>query len=71
MNSIFILLKNLKNLIPYFLLIAIYFFFVNLEARNENDSVRKAQKEKILAKEQSSIDDRDLRIKIPVIPHGQ
>ena len=71
MNSIFILLKNLKNLIPYFLLIAIYFFFVNLEARNENDSVRKAQKEKILAKEQSSIDDRDLRIKIPVIPYGQ
>ena len=71
MNSIFILLKNLKNLIPYFLLIAIYFFFVNLEARNENDRVRKAQKEKILAKEQSSIDDRDLRIKIPVIPHGQ
>ena len=31
--SIVVILINIKNLIPYLLLIAVYFFFVNLEAR--------------------------------------
>ena len=35
MKPIFILIKNFKNLLPYFLLIALYFFFINLETRKE------------------------------------
>ena len=27
------IIKNIRNLFPYFLLIAVYFFFVNIEAR--------------------------------------
>ena len=31
------ILKNVKNIIPYLLLVAVYFFFVNLEARKSQD----------------------------------
>jgi len=71
MNSILILLKNLKNLIPYFLLIAIYFFFVNLEARKEIDNVQNAENKKIIANKKPNINEKKLKIKIPVIPYSQ
>ncbi len=63
------ILKNLKDLLPYFLLIAIYFFFVNFEARKVNDNVR--NEENILRDAKDSIDDKKLIIKIPVIPYDQ
>ena len=31
-------IKNIKNLLPYLLLIAIYFFFVNLEAGRDKEA---------------------------------
>ncbi len=71
MKSLSILLKNIKNLLPYFLLIAIYFFFVNLEASKDTNNNLNAEKEKTLQNDISSIDDKKLRIKIPVIPYEQ
>tara|TARA_Y100001968_G_C19105198_1_gene594512 strand:- start:491 stop:715 length:225 start_codon:yes stop_codon:yes gene_type:complete len=70
MNSNLILLKNLKNLLPYLLFIGIYFYIIGLEAgkdeyiyetikKNENNST---VKEKDVSKKQ-------LKIKIPVIPY--
>ena len=71
MKSISAITKYIRNLIPYFLLIAIYFFFVNLEARNEKNNVKIIQKEKIPKLDKSNIDDNKLRIKIPVIPYNK
>ncbi len=71
MNSISMILKNIRNLIPYFLLIFIYFFFVNLEARNDMDKVRNSEKENSLEDNKSKIGDKKLRIEIPVIPYNQ
>ena len=65
------ILKNLKNVLPYFLLIAIYFFFVNLEARNEKDNVKKTGNEVTKTNTKSSINEEELRIKIPIIPYSQ
>ena len=64
-------IKNIKNLLPYLLLIAIYFFFVNLEARKDNETNRKNENEAKLIEEKSSEQYKQQRIKIPVIPYKQ
>ena len=64
-------IKNIKNLLPYLLLIAIYFFFVNLEARNGNETNRTNENESILIEEKSTEQNKQQRIKIPVIPYKQ
>ena len=64
-------IKNIKNLFPYLLLIAIYFFFVNLEARKENETNRTNENEAIMIEEKSSEQNKQQRIKIPVIPYKQ
>ena len=64
-------IKNIKNLLPYLLLIAIYFFFVNLEARKENETIRTNENEAKLIEEKSSEQNKQQRIKIPVIPYKQ
>ena len=64
-------IKNIKNLLPYLLLIAIYFFFVNLEARKDNETNRTNEKEAKLIEEKSSEQNKQQRIKIPVIPYKQ
>ena len=64
-------LKNIKNLLPYLLLIAIYFFFVNLEARKDNETNRTNENEAKLIEEKSSEQNKQQRIKIPVIPYKQ
>ena len=71
MKSISKILKNLNNLLPYFLLIAIYFFFVNLEARKEIINGPNSKNEKTLSNAKSTIDEKTLRIKIPVIPYNK
>ena len=68
MKSISLILKNLKNLLPYFLLIAIYFFYVNLEASRDIGNIRNTDREKILPNNKSN---QDKRISIPVIPYNQ
>ena len=70
MKSMSVLLKNIRNLLPYFLLITIYFFFVNLEARRgiNNNSIPK--NDIIEENDKSRFDNESLRIKIPVIPYN-
>ena len=64
-------IKNIKNLLPYLLLIAIYFFFVNLEARKDNETNRTNENEATLIEKKSSEQNKQQRIKIPVIPYKQ
>ena len=71
MKSIINILNNIRNLIPYLLLISIYFFFVNLEARKENDMIQNNENENILSNNISINDDKILRLKIPVIPYNE
>ena len=71
MKSISSIIKNIRNLLPYFLLIAIYFFFVNLEARKENNNEINSKKQSSMPNKRSEINESNLRIKIPVIPYNQ
>ncbi len=67
MKSIYTILKNVKNLLPYFGLIAIYFFFVNIEAKKENKVFYEKNQENLKVK--SNNNKPQLRLKIPVIPY--
>ena len=63
------IIKNIRDLLPYLTLIAIYFFFVNLEARKEKNYSQDTEKEKTIIDVKSSNTDKDSRIIIPVIPY--
>ena len=70
MKPIFIIIKNFKNLLPYFLLIALYFFFINLETRKEKINNKIIEIENHLAEDKSmGYDKEQLRIAIPVVPY--
>ena len=70
MKLIFILLKNIKNLLPYFLLIALYFFFINLETRKAKINNKIIDIKKQLADDKSmEYNKEQLRIAIPVVPY--
>ena len=62
---------NIKNLLPYLILIVIYFFFINLEATKEQQKKGSIFFEKETYVENSNNKDIDLRISMPVIPYGQ
>ena len=64
-------IKNIKNLLPYLLLIAIYFFFINLEAGKDKKTNRSKDNESMLIEEKSTEQNKQQRIKIPVIPYKQ
>ena len=67
MNSLIFILKKLKNLLPYFIFIAIYFFFVSIEANkdeNINKNIIKELPEKVV-----TVKDKQLKIRIPVYPY--
>tara|TARA_Y100001968_G_C19309096_1_gene693190 strand:- start:220 stop:435 length:216 start_codon:yes stop_codon:yes gene_type:complete len=71
MKSLFL---NIKNIIPYLLLIAIYFFFINIEARNSQNIYKN---NKVIGNDKRSkelkmdIKDTITRIEIPVIEYNQ
>jgi len=69
MKSLSIIIKNIINLLPYLIVIAIYFFFVNLEARKDRVNNLNSNKEKILTDNVSSSYDEKVKINIPVIPY--
>ena len=72
MKLIGMILKNIKNLLPYFLLIVLYFFFINLEELEEqnNKSIKKSDIQ--LNEEGTRIDDKkQIRISIPVFPYKE
>ena len=71
MKSISKILTNIKNLLPYLLFIAIYFFIVNLEAGNDKKNNSTTENEYILTEEESSEQNKQKRIQIPVIPYKQ
>ena len=64
-------IKNIKNLLPYLLLIAIYFLLINLEAGKDNKSNRTTEYESIMTEGESSGQNKQERKKIPVIPYKQ
>ena len=68
MKSIILSLKSIKNVLPYLLLIAVYFFFINLESRKQKSINRNIEKELSDDKE-SEYEKQQLRISIPVIPY--
>ena len=69
MKSLFI---NIKNLLPYLLLVAIYFFFVNIEARNNVNRYEKNSKVIKKINNTNDVNSADNnyneRIAIPVLP---
>ena len=73
MKFISVFLKSIRNLLPYCLLIAIYFFFVNIEARKEKEkeNFKNSEKEEIFPDAKSSTDKKNLRIRIPVTPYNK
>ena len=64
-------IKKIKNLLPYLMLIAIYFFFINLEAGKDNETNRTNENQAKLIEEKSTEQNKQKRIKIPVIPYKQ
>ena len=71
MKSVLIILKNVRNLLPYFLLISIYFFFINLEAKKEKNYIRNTENKNKISEYKSNSIDTEMRITIPVIPYEQ
>ena len=69
MNSFKTILKNIKNLIPYFIVILIYFFFISLEANKKEGSNRVIEEEYALPQKQNDDDLKQIKIKIPVVPY--
>ena len=73
MKNIKSFLFNIKNLLPYLSLIAIYFFFVNLEARNDDTSYRnylKVYEDKNNNNQiKTANNNKIIKISIPVIPY--
>ena len=62
------IVKKIRNQLPYLLLIVIYFFFVNLEARKETKNTENIEKQVKFKDLQRNDDDRPRRVAIPVIP---
>ena len=71
MKSISIILKNIRNLSAYFFLIAIYFFFVNLEASKDKNNNLNSEKVKTLQKNNPRFIDKNSRVRIPVILYNE
>ena len=65
------LIKNIRNLLPYIALIALYFFFINIEAKKNKNSKQIIRNENMLTVDETKLDKKMLRIEIPVIPYNQ
>tara|TARA_Y100001968_G_scaffold258646_1_gene245666 strand:- start:770 stop:988 length:219 start_codon:yes stop_codon:yes gene_type:complete len=70
MKLIDLILRQFKTFLPYFLLIALYFFFINLEIKQKKKNESTINIDRQLNKENSVLDDKQqLRISIPVVPY--
>ncbi len=69
MKSIFTLIEKLKGILPYLMLIAVYFFFINLEARKKNNEMFIIEEIDNSINNKSSLNDKNIRLNIPVIPY--
>ena len=68
MKSIFL---SIKNLIPYLILVAIYFFFVNIEAKKNYNFKKRTEIEKYKDLNETNNNKNDSLIVIPVIPYNE
>ena len=71
MKTLYRFLKNLINLMPYLALIALYFFFINIEAKKNKNFQRSIEVEKNLTDEEGKSDEKIFKVVIPVIPYNQ
>ncbi len=71
MKSLSLILKNTRNLVPYIALIALYFFFVNIEANKNKNNAQGIDNEKMLNDDETKQDEQIFRVVIPVIPYNQ
>ena len=69
MKSIFL---NLKNFLPYLIIIIIYFFFVNIEARKEQNNINRKVIEKLdsTPKNSNKTEEKNGTIRLQVIPYS-
>ena len=65
------LLLKIKNLLPYIFLIGVYFFFVNIEARNAKNNEKLIKNSKKSDGIKSNINTEIKIFSIPVIPYEQ
>ena len=71
MKSILLLLKKTVNLLPYFIIIVIYFIFISLEA-NKDKEFNRVIKNEFDSSNSKKLDDENIfRINIPVIPYKE
>ena len=71
MQQLYLLMKNIRNLLPYIALIALYFFFINIEAKKNKNSKQIINNENMITVDETKQDKKMLRIEIPVIPYNQ
>ena len=79
MINIVKIINNIKNIIPYLLLVSLYFFVVNLEARREKDAEKHNKIIKEVENKLNQTDKNTIKyndnylynntISIPVIPY--
>ena len=65
------IIENVKDNIIYFLLIAVYFFFVNIEARKDKKKDKFIEENNSNSIYKSKEKDKTIRIDIPVIPYKE
>ena len=71
MNSIKSIIRNIRNILPYLLLIVTYFFFINLEATKDRKKQTNIEEKSNLNRNKLKEDNNQRRIKIPVIPYKE
>ena len=71
MKPLYLLMKNIRSLLPYIALITLYFFFINIEAKKNKNSKQIIKNENMLTVDETKLDKKMLRIEIPVIPYNQ
>ena len=69
--KIVLMLKNIKNLFPYFLLIGLYFLFINLETSNNEKNKSIIMKKQLNDEKANREDQQQTRMSIPVIPYSK
>ena len=70
MKYVLIILQNIRSQLPYFLIIVIYFLFVNLEASKEKSNLGNSENEIITTNNKSNSFQSKSKISIPVIPYN-
>ena len=71
MKSILLLLKKTVNLLPYFIIIVIYFIFISLEANKDKEFNRVIENELDSSNSKKLEDENIFRINIPVFPYKE